>query len=193
MIATLIHHPEFYFQAEELLPQHFYEPDNRVIYTAISLIAKDGVRTVDAYNIIEYINSTPGTRAEGAKITHDQIRDLIDLSITIARSSPEEYKTLAHNIINMAFRRDMLHELRRCTQQTLDLNTPLSTSDLSKEVYDSLDTVITGYSIAGSRVTEFRDKVDDLWQEIVERQEGKSKCIPFKFPSLGDFVQIESG
>lgn len=193
MIATLIHHPEFYFQAEELLPQHFYEPDNRVIYTAISLIAKDGVRTVDAYNIIEYINSTPGTRAEGAKITHDQIRDLIDLSITIARSSPEEYKTLAHNIINMAFRRDMLHELRRCTQQTLDLNTPLSTSDLSKEVYDSLDTVITGYSIAGSRVTEFRDKVDDLWQEIVERQEGKSKGIPFKFPSLGDFVQIESG
>ena len=193
VIATLIHHPEFYFQAEELLPTHFYEPDNRVIYTAISMIAKDGVKTVDAYNIIEYINSTPGTRAEGSNITHDQLRDLIDLSITIARSSPEEYKTLAHNIIDMAFRRDMMVELSRCIKQTQDLDTPISTSDLSKTIYDSLDSVMTGYTIAGSRVTEFRDKVDDLWQEIVERQEGKSKGIPFKFPTLNDYVQIESG
>lgn len=51
IIATLIHHPEFSYYSEQLLPNHFTNEENRYIYQAICSLARDGITTIDPYNI----------------------------------------------------------------------------------------------------------------------------------------------
>ena len=42
-------------------------------------------------------------------------------------------------------------------------------------------------------VPEFKDVVDELWVEIENHQDGKDAGIPFKFPTLNEYVRIEQG
>ena len=39
VLASLVYHPEFSFYSEALLPNHFYNKENRYIYTAICCLA----------------------------------------------------------------------------------------------------------------------------------------------------------
>lgn len=90
--------------------------------------------------------------------------------------------------MDAAFRRDTYQQLLAC----LDYCTDPNEADLANKVYSSIDSIMMEYSLNDS-VEEFKDKVDELWAEIVERQDGKNKGIPFKFPTLNEYVQIESG
>ena len=189
VVATLIHHPEFYYHAEELLPQHFSDETNRIVYTAITNIITAGSREIDAYNIIEYLSSTPATQGYLSKISVDQLQELIANSDAILRSNPTDYKTLVSNVLNAAFRRDAYRKLAECQRFCVNPDG----SDLATKIYTSIDEIMMGYSVTKNGVEIFRDKVDELWSEIVDRQEGRNKGIPFKFPSLNDYVQIESG
>lgn len=51
IIATLIHHPDFSYYSEQLLPNHFTNEENRYIYQAICSLARDGIERIDPYNI----------------------------------------------------------------------------------------------------------------------------------------------
>ena len=62
IIASLIRNPEFSFYSEHLLPNHFSDPDNRYVYTAICKLAQKGIGYVDPYNILEILNSEEATR-----------------------------------------------------------------------------------------------------------------------------------
>lgn len=64
IIATLIHHPEFSYYSEQLLPNHFTNEENRYIYQAICSLARDGITTIDPYNIT-------GKLADSAKIARN--------------------------------------------------------------------------------------------------------------------------
>ena len=39
----------------------------------------------------------------------------------------------------------------------------------------------------------YKDVVDELWQEIVDRQNNGMAGVPFKFPALNNYVQLEAG
>ena len=188
VIATLIHHPEFYFQAEELLPLHFTEKTNRAVYTAISKIMTAGGETVDPYNIIEYLNADPATQHYASDITVDQLQELVDNSGIIARSSIADYKTLVSNVLNAAFRRDAWQRLGECQRLCLD---PRET-DLESKIYELIDDITTAYSIR-DEIPLYADVVDDCWHEIQTRQSEGYAGIPFKFPHLNDYVTMESG
>lgn len=55
IIATLIHHPEFIFYSEHLLPNHFTDKDNRIVYAAITQLVHNDIKTIDPYNIMEVL------------------------------------------------------------------------------------------------------------------------------------------
>ena len=59
IIATLIHHPDFSYYSEQLLPNHFTNEENRYIYQAICSLARDGIERIDpyAYYSIEVYNA----------------------------------------------------------------------------------------------------------------------------------------
>lgn len=62
IIATLIRHPDYSYYSENLLPNHFTNKENRCIYQAICSLAKDGISTIDPYNIIQVLSSSEATR-----------------------------------------------------------------------------------------------------------------------------------
>ena len=73
IIATLIHHPEFSYYSEQLLPNHFTNEENRYIYQAICSLARDGITTIDPYNIIQALSAKEATRRFADELSIDQL------------------------------------------------------------------------------------------------------------------------
>lgn len=188
IIASLIHMPELSFYSENLLPNHFTNKHNRIIYTAICELARRGITRIDAYNILECLNSSEATRKLSSELTIDSLNELIDLSDVLKRSSVNEYKMLVSNVLDTAFRRDTYRVLKEC--ETLCLDT--GETDIQKRVYDSIDRVMTDYTDMDD-VPLFGDVVDDLWDEVEAHQDGKEAGIPFKIPILNEYVTLERG
>ena len=188
VIASLIHNPEWTFYSEYLLPNHFTQKDNRCVYTAISELARRGITTVDAYNILEVLQSSEATRRYAEELTIESLQELIEMSDVLARNSIEEYKLLVHNIMDAAYRRDMLQSLRECEALCINRNI----NDVEQKIYDKIDGVMTEYSTA-NEIPPFKDVIDDCWNEIQSRQQDGYSGIPFKFPTLNEFATIEPG
>lgn len=188
IIASLIHNPEFAFYSEFLLPNHFTDKSNRCMYTAICDLVKKGITTIDPYNIIEDLNSSEATRKYADELTIGELQEFIETSDVLARTSVEEYRMLVSNVMDAAFRRDTYQRLKEC----MGLCTKRDEPDLEKKIYSAIDEIMIDYS-AVDDVPEFKDVVDDLWNEIELHQDGKDAGIPFKFPTLNEYVRIEQG
>lgn len=188
VIATLFHHPDFYFYSEHLLPNHFTNKENQCVYTAIAGLVKNSIFTIDSYNIIEFLNSNDATRKFADELSIDKLNELMDMSDVLARHTVEEYKMLVSNVLDAAFRRDTFATLQEC----MGLCVRRDEQNIEKRIYSAIDEVMIDYSAADD-VPEFKDVVDNLWQEIVDHQDGKDAGIPFKFPTLNEFVRIEQG
>ena len=188
IIASLIHNPDFCFYSETLLPNHFSNRENRCIYTAIKDLVSQGIMTIDAYNILEDLNSSEATRKYSDGLTIERIQELIEMSSCIARSTIEEYRLLMKNVLDAAFRRDTYQRLQEC--QELCLNR--SITDIEQKIYDTIDNVMTDFSTT-SDVPPYSKIVDGCWGEIQERQQEGYSGIPTKFPTLNEYVTLESG
>lgn len=188
VIATLIHHPDFYFRAENLLPKHFTDKENEYTYAAISELAQKNVKTIDAYNIREILGSSDEMKGCLDLLTESKLNELIDMSDTLARNSHEEYEILARNVIDCAFRRDACKCLERCIQKCKDLKI----DDVQKEIYDSVDDVMTSYSSTNS-MPLYSEIVESTWEHIKARQRGETSAISFPFIKLNEYVVLEPG
>lgn len=188
VIASLIHNPELAFHSESLLPNHFTDEDNRYIYLAIVEMAKRGISNVDAYNIIEILNSSEATRRGAEKLSIDKLHELIDMSDLLARRTIEEYRVCANNVIDAAFRRDTFKKLKEC--QALCYNR--EEENVRERIYNTIDDVMTEFSVT-NEIPEFKDVIDECWEEIKSRQGAGYSGIPFKFPTLNEYVSIEKG
>ena len=158
------------------------------MYIAISMIAQSGVNHVDAYNIVEFLSSTPATQRYAGEMTVEQIQECIQNSDIIARSSVEEYRTLVSNILRAAFRRDAYQRLVQCQKLCLDPQE----SDLESKIYELIDDLTTAYALR-SEIPMYADVVDECWSEIEDRQSEGYAGIPFKFSHLNEYVTMESG
>ena len=188
IIASLIHSPEFVFYSEHLLPNHFTKKDNSYVYTAISNLVKQGITTVDPYNILESLESSEATRGYAKELSLDKLNELMDMSDVLARHSVEEYKMLVSNVMDAAFRRDTFQKLRDC--QALCYNR--SETNVEQKIYDIIDEVMTEFSTT-NEIPAYAEIVDDCWEEIKSRQGAGYAGIPFKFPTLNEYVTIEKG
>lgn len=188
VIATLIHHPEYILHSEELLPNHFTVTSNQCVYTAIMKLVHDGIYTVDAYNIIEILNSMDATRKFADELTIDNLNELIEMSDILCRRSIAEYKILVSNVLDAAFRRETYCGLRECEKLCLTD----SNEDVQREIYRVIDDIMTSYSVRND-IPFYSEVVDGLWDEIKNRQGTGYAGIPFKFPALNDYVTLERG
>lgn len=188
VIASLIHNPEFSFYSEYLLPNHFVNKDNRCVYTAICDLARKGIETVDAYNIIEDLNSSEATRKYAEELSIDKLQELIEVSDVIARNTVEEYKLLVNNVMDAAFRRDTFQRLEDCQLLCSDR----SAENIEQKIYEIIDDVMTEFSTT-NEIPPYSEVVDECWEEIVKRQQEGFSGIPTKFPSLNEYVTLEQG
>ena len=188
IIATLMHHPEFVYYSEQLLPNHFVNKENRYIYAAICDLVHRGIETIDPYNIMEAMTSSDATRRYAEEITVDQLYDFLEISDTISRNTSEEYIFLVNNVLDAAFRRDIYEKLQQCQELCFDV----SEENVQQKIYNMIDDVMTEYS-SSDDIPKYADVIDQLWDEIKQRQGIGYAGIPFKFPALNDFVTIERG
>jgi len=188
IIATLIQHPEYYFYSEHLKPNHFTSMTNQYIYTALSWIAQKNIEHVDSYNILEILNSSPCTRKFAENLAVDQINEMIEMSGIIARASIEEYKVLVNNVMDAAFRNDTVRRLDECKRMCMNQ----SEENIAQKIYGEIDSVMSEYSTIED-IPEISDVADMLWDEIVAHQDGKDAGVPFKFPTLNEYVTLEAG
>ena len=188
IIATLIHHPDFIFHSENLKPNHFSDEENRIVYEAIEMLAQNGIVNVDAYNIIEALDSTEKTRRMAQRLSIEGLAELVENSDLIARHSVEEYLMLVSNVLDAAFRTDALRALRECENICLG-----GEENPEQKIYRLIDSVMTEYSTVKDDVPEYKDIVDACWEEIQSRQGNGYAGIPFKFSTLNEYATIEKG
>ncbi len=188
IIASLIHNPELSFYSEYLLPNHFTNKENRCVYTAICDLARKGITTIDAYNIIECLNSSEATRKYAEELSVDKLQELVEMSDVLARGTVEEYKMLVSNVMDAAFRRDTFQRLKECQGLCYDR----SEENVEQKIYNIIDDVMTEFSTA-NEVPPYKDVVDDCWEEIKSRQGNGFAGIPFKFNALNEYATIEPG
>lgn len=188
IIASLISHPQFSFFSEHLHPEAFTNIENRGIYSAIRELAIKGISNIDAYNIMECVNSSNELQQYSEYLSIDKLQEFIGLSDVLARHTAEEYKMLVDNVLDAALRRNMLTTLNKCKGFCLDS----STESLEQRIYDEIDKVSTEYSNVDD-FPEYKDVIDECWGEIQSRQNTSYSGIPFKFPKLNEYVTIERG
>ena len=188
VIASLIHHPEFFYYSEHLLPGHFSNQDNACMYAAIGRLVHKEITRIDAYNIIEALNSSDATRRLAESLSVDRVNEFVEMSDVIARDTVEEYKLLVGNVMDAAFRRDTVKRLRACEELCFNR----SESNIEQRIYELIDDVMAEFSVA-DEVPVYGDVLDDVWAEIVKHQDGHDSGAPFKFPTLNEYVTIEPG
>ena len=188
MIASLVYHPEFSFYSENLLPNHFFNKENRYIYAAICNLAQRGVQHIGPYSILQSLQSQEATAKYADEITVAQLNDFFDTSDSLARHTVEDYKLCVDNVIDAAFRRDALQSLKKCEAMCFNE----SIKDIEQQIYRSLDDVMMEFS-ATTEVPAYKDVIDECWAEIEGRQGSGYAGIPFKFPALNDYATIERG
>lgn len=188
VIASLIHTPSLIYYSENLRGTHFADYDNRAIYEAIFELVKRGISNIDAYNIMEVLETSEATKKYAERLTPEKLTELIDMSDVLARKSVEEYKLLANNVLDTALRRDAFQRLKKC--QALCLNP--HAQDVGQAIYREIDDVMTEYYTKND-VPPFSEVIDECWDQIQSRQDGGFAGIPFKFPTLNQYVTIERG
>lgn len=189
VIASLIHKPDLIFYSDNLKPNHFTDKTNQYIYAAILDLSTKGIKTIDTYNIIEDWKSNEGMKKYINEVSIDSLQELIDKSVIIARSSPEEYKLLAKNIVNAAFRRVMIERLGECRKLCA---TDTQSDCIQQEIYSIIDDAMVEYSTTED-VPQYKDVIDGCWKEIQNRQGEGFAGIPFKFKTLNEYATIEKG
>lgn len=187
VIATLIHHPEFSFYSESLSPNHFYNSENSLIYHAICVLAQKEITVIDPYNIMEVLSEDAVKRVSDG-INAESLLELIEHSGSIARDSIEEYKMCVDRVLNLAFRRDTLKQLKECE----NLCYTGTDSEIEQKIYEKIDNLMTEYSSV-EMIPQYKDVVDDCWEQIISRQGNGYAGIPFKFPTLNEYATIEQG
>lgn len=95
---------------------------------------------------------------------------------------------LVANVMDAAFRRDTFQKLKDC--QALCYNR--SEKNIEQKIYDVIDEVMTEFSSA-NEIPAYAEIIDDCWEEIQSRQGAGYAGVPFKFPTLNEYVTIEKG
>ncbi len=188
VVNTLVYHPEFAFNSEHLSPKHFSDKQNAAIYAAISALAHDNIMQIDAFNISTRLKQDETLKMYSDVVNLDQIKEFVEMADLLARHDLEGYMMSVNAVLDSALKRDLFKKLKVCEDMCLREGQ----EDIEQNVYRQIDEVLMGYSMKND-IPQFKDVIDDVWADIVARQSGNYGSIPFKFPTLNEYVNIEPG
>lgn len=189
VVASLIFHPDYIYIAEQLTAQHFTDQANSYMFYAIKKLAERNIKTIDAYIIVQTLQSDQKMKSKVANVlTERTVSEFIDMAPTIARNTPEDYKHVAEAVLDKAFRRATYQRLLECQ----NICRSEGVKEIEQRIYSTLDDVMMQFSTT-KVVPQYKDVVDELWDQICQRQRSGMSGIPFKFPTLNQYVTIEPG
>lgn len=189
VVASVLLHPDYIFFSEYLRPSHFTNDENAYMYHAVRQLAKSGIEQVDVLNIKHALTVNKSVRENADKVLpNDAIQDMIDHAHLIARDSVDGYLEYAKNVFEDAKRRNIYHKLTECQRICMDSGT----ENVDQKIYSVIDDVMLEFTRT-SEIPQYKDVVDDYWEEIKMRQGDGYAGFPFKLPSLNEYATIERG
>ena len=190
-ICTLIHNPEFILHSETLTPSYFYKKENGAIYWAIQELYQKGIDKIDEFNLTTQINSNVGVKNLVESYSKDFVKDLVENSEYVARSSKEEYQQIVNTIVTLSFKRDVYKKLKYFESQCLDEKTDLNQLNLS--IMNDIDKLASQY-VTQDKIPMYNNNIFDIWDGILEkRNEDGTYGIPSKHKILENYFTYQSG
>ena len=191
VVGTLLVNPRFYYHFEALKDTHFYEETNRIIYRVVKEILEDNSEDVSDFTVYYRIIGNKAYEREFTKSEID-IQDYLDKLKLISAKDGDEYISRCKKVIDYAFRRDSIDKLKDITKyiETKDG----TANELNMYIHDNIGRFSEQY-IVGAKVQPFGEIVDDLWEEVLERQNPESGIsgIPSKIAAINKYFTYEKG
>jgi replicative DNA helicase len=189
VIGTLIYHPEYILHSDFLKPNYFVGKENGSIYWAIQELYREGITTIDAYNLSNKLHSNKAVEKTLEKYNIPSVEEFIELYKETARDSIEEYKSLAQTVTALSFKRSMIKTLNQVEKLCFDKGCSLD--KLSNDVYQKLDDLTQEY-VTTTEVQTLGEQIDDIWQEIESRRtEDGGYGIPSKYNIFNEYFTYE--
>jgi replicative DNA helicase len=191
IIATLIYNPTFYLHAEQLKHNHFFNADTACLYWGISQLLKQGVETIDSFNLTTMINSNDGIQNTFDKYKIN-IDEYIRLSKNIARNTLEEYKILVNRVLALAFKRDLHKKLKKFDNDCVDVEQD-NIAKLSGDIYQTLNKLNEQYIVGEEDIDFIGKDIDDIWDEIMTDSNQEDAMLKPKFKTLRNYFSYAKG
>lgn len=191
IVGTLLLNPIYYYHFEMLKPKHFYEKTNAVIFDVITEILNDNSEDVSDFSVYLRIAEKTSYEKQFTQSNID-IQDYIEKLKLVGTTDAEEYRARCKKVIDYAFRRDSIEELKK-TIGFIE-TTKGTANEVNMAIHDSIDKFSEEY-IVGGDVKLFGDVIDDLWEEVLERQNAITGLagIPSKIPAFNKYFTYEKG
>lgn len=189
-IATLIAHPDYLLVENNLRPSFFYEKENQCIIWAIQTLVTKGVETIDALNLENVIATNASARQTMQEHNLTDMAHYIELSKYAVRDTFEEYKVVEEQIITFAFRRELQSFSRQLSNQCENLGASLE--DLNDFCNNGLSKITDRYAYGADSVL-LGDKIDQIWQDVIDKRTPTGYGLPFNIPRLNDYCTLVPG
>lgn len=191
IIGTLIYHPEYIEHTDFLQPNHFFNLDNGILYWGIRELTRDGIQTIDAYNLSNKLKSNKAVQKRLDQFNLPAIQEWLEMFRQVARHSLEEYKVLAEDVTSFAFKRELVKSLDGLKSACFKRETDLTA--LSNKVYGELDG-LTQKFVTSEEIHTLGEDLDDIWAEIEKRRSASGIYgVPSKYPSFLPYFTYEPG
>lgn len=191
VIGTLLVNPEFIFKSSYLKPNMFYNRELACIYHIINTLLEKGI-DIDNLTILSEIEDNKHYKQainDVPEIARNVIEWLDRLKM-IAKTTVEDYEFIAKKIVSYSFKREAYVKVSSLGMYILESN-----EDINKINY-KLQTETTKFAdtyIIDSNMQTMGEKVDSVWQKIVERRNGDFFGLPSKYTELNKWFTYENG
>ena len=191
IIGTLIYHPEFIMYSDYLKASYFIGRENGAVYWAIGELYKEGITTIDAFNLTNKIKSNRAVQRVLEEKNLINVHEYIELYKETARNSVEEYRLLVNRVVTMSFKRDMVKALNTIENDCYNSDTDLE--KLNNNVYRDIDKLTEKYFFSED-VRTLGSDIDRIWDEIVSRRTADGIYgLPSKYKSFNEYFTYEPG
>lgn len=189
-IATVIANPHFLLVENNIRPAFFYTKDNQCLMWAIQTLVNRGVEMIDALNLETVISSNAAVSRIMEAYNLSDLTDYIEKSKLIARGTYEEYKILEEQVITYAFRRELQDFSTNLGNECA--NKSISLEELNDFCNKGLSSITDRYAYGANSVL-LGEKIDSIWQDIIDKRTPAGYGIPFKIERLNDYMTLVPG
>lgn len=165
------------------------------MYWAIQELVKKGIDKIDSLSLITQLSSRNGTiKVMGGNndAIEKEIQGFICDKKEFGRSTVEEYKLLANQVLANGFKRAMYEVMGKIQNKCLDVSND-DIGSLNIEIMDTINNLAIDY-ITQENIDYFGRKVDTLWQNIESKRnpDGTFGILP-KWKILSNYFTYQPG
>lgn len=192
IIATLIYHPEYILHSDHLKPGYFSDKINASVYWAIQELYKEGIDTIDEFNLTTKLNSNNGIKKIIEKFNISTIADIVKYANCVSRETIEEYKMVVNRVVSLSFKRELYNKIQQYGSMCLDEKND-DLGKLQNNIFDGFNKLVAQYILTND-IELFGEKVDELWRQIEEKRNSNGVYgIPLPYSSVNEYFTLENG